>query len=48
MLSEDVEDERDSIDDVDREELLEVALLRRCQLVVEDHDVEVECLRDLA
>ena len=38
--------ERDAIDDVDREQLLEVALLRGRELVVEDDDVDVERLRD--
>ena len=45
VLGEDVEDQRDAIDDVDREQLLEVALLRGRELVVEDHDVDVERLR---
>jgi len=44
VLGEDVEDEGDAIDDVDREQLLEVALLRGRELVVEDHDVDVERL----
>src|SRR4029079_5646371 len=34
VLSKDVEDQRDPIDHVDREELFEVALLRRRELVV--------------
>ena len=46
VLGEDVEDQRDPIDDVDREHLLEIALLRGRELVVEDHDVDVEALRD--
>ncbi len=36
VLGEDVEDQRDAIDDVDLEQLLEVALLRGRELVVED------------
>ena len=44
VLGEDVEDQRDAVDDVDREQLLEVALLRGRELVVEDHDVDVERL----
>ena len=46
VLGEDVEDERDAIDDVDREQLLEIALLGGRQLVVEDDDVDVERFRD--
>ena len=48
VLGEDVEDQRDAVDDVDREQLLEVALLRGRELVVEDHDVDVERVRRLA
>src|SRR5450631_2964255 len=39
VLGEDVEDERDAIDHIDREQLLEVALLGGRELVVEDHDI---------
>ncbi len=46
VLGEDVEDQRDAVDDVDREQILEVALLGGRQLVVEDHDVDVERLAD--
>src|SRR5581483_4681174 len=35
------------VDDVDLEQLLQVALLRRRQLLVEDHDVDVEHLDEL-
>ena len=42
VLGEDVEDEAFPIDHVAAEELLEVALLSRCQLVVEHHHVDVE------
>ena len=48
VLGEDVEDQRDAVDDVDREQLLEVALLRGRELVVEDHDVDVERVAELA
>ena len=48
MLGEDVEDQRDAIDDVAREQLLEVALLRGRELVVEHHEVDVERFRELA
>ena len=48
VLGEDVEDQRDAVDDVDREQLLEVALLRGRELVVEDDDVDVERVADLA
>ena len=48
MLGEDVEDQRDPVDDVAREERLEVALLRGRQLVVEHDDVDVERLAELA
>src|SRR5262249_11815911 len=42
VLGEDVEDQGDAVDDVAPELLLEVALLRRRQLVVEHDDVDVE------
>ncbi len=42
MLAEDVEDQRDAIDDVALQQLLEVSLLCRRQLVVEDDQVDVE------
>ena len=42
VLGEDVEDQRFSVDDVALEELLQVALLRRGELVVEDHEVDVQ------
>ena len=48
VLGEDVEDQRDAVDDVAREQLLEVALLRGRELVVEHHEVDVERLRELA
>src|SRR3984893_388383 len=48
VLGEDVEDERDPVDDVAGEQLLEVALLRGAELVVEDHDVDVEGLGERA
>ena len=48
VLGEDVEDQRDAVDDVAREQLLEVALLRGRELVVEDHEVDVERVRELA
>ena len=48
VLGEDVEDQRDAVDDVDREHLLQVALLRGRELVVEDHDVDVERFARLA
>ena len=48
VLGEDVEDQRDAVDDVDLEQLLEVALLRGRELVVEDHDVDVERVREVA
>src|SRR5262249_29776455 len=41
VLGEDVEDQGDAVDDVAPELLLEVALLRRRQLVVEHDDVDV-------
>ena len=44
-LREDVEDERAAIDDLAAERLLEVALLRRGERIVEDHDVGVLGLR---
>ena len=47
VLGEDVEDQRDPVDDVDVEELLEVALLRRGELVVEDDEVDVERVGEL-
>jgi hypothetical protein len=52
-LREDVEDECASVDDLARERLLQVALLRGRKRVVEDHDVaarrleQVVDLRDL-
>ena len=48
VLGEDVEDQRDAVDDVDLEQLLQVALLGGRQLVVEDDDVDVERLGQLA
>src|SRR4029078_9855776 len=36
------------VDDVTAERALEVALLGRCELIIEDDDVDVECLRELA
>ena len=42
VLGEDVEDQRHAVDDVAPEQLLQVALLSGRQLVVEDHDVDVE------
>src|SRR5207248_3151403 len=42
VLGEDVEDQRDAVDDIAAELLLEVALLRGRQLVVEHHHVDVE------
>jgi len=45
MLGEDVEDQRDAVDDVATERPLEVPLLRRGEVVVEDDDVDVEHLR---
>ena len=47
VLGEDVENERDPIDDVDTEHLLEVAQLRGREFVVEDHDVDVERFAEL-
>jgi len=41
VLGKDVENQGSAVDNVDLEELGEVALLGRCQLVVEDHDVDV-------
>ena len=43
MLGEDVEDQRLAVHDVTSEQLLQVALLGRCERVVEDHYVDVEC-----
>jgi hypothetical protein len=43
VLGKNVEDQCLAVDHVHLERLLEVALLRRCQLVVEDHDVDVVC-----
>ena len=43
VLGEDVEDQRSAVDDVDVELLVEVALLSWRKLVVEDHDVDVQC-----
>ncbi len=48
VLGEDVEDQRDAVDDVALEQRLEVALLRGRQLVVEHHDVDVERVGELA
>ena len=48
MLGEDVEDQRNAVDDVAAELLLQVALLCRRQLVVEDHDIGVECVGERA
>ncbi len=48
VLGEDVEDQRDPVDDVDGEELLEVPLLGGRELVVEHHDVDVERFGQLA
>jgi len=42
VLRKDVEDHRRPVDDVDLEHLLQVALLGRRQLVVEDDEVEIE------
>ena len=47
VLGEDVEDQRDAVDDVDLEQLLEVALLRGRELVVEHDEVDVERLGEL-
>src|SRR5262249_26145207 len=47
VLGEDVEDQRDPVDHVDAEELLEVALLRRREFVVEHHEIDVELDREL-
>jgi hypothetical protein len=44
VLGEDVEDQCDAVDDVARELLLEIALLRRGELVVEHHHVDVEAV----
>ena len=48
MLGEDVEDQRDPVDDVAFEQLLQVPLLGRRELVVEDHDVDIERLCEQA
>ncbi|GBE20813.1 hypothetical protein BMS3Bbin01_00153 [bacterium BMS3Bbin01] len=45
MLGEDVEDQAGSVDDVTAEDCLEVPLLCRCEVVVEDDDVDVETSR---
>ncbi len=45
MLGEDVEDQCDPVDDVHLEQLLEIPLLCRAQLVVKHDDVHVERLR---
>ena len=45
MLGEDVEDQRDPVDNVSTEALLEIALLGRRELVVEDDEVDVEGVR---
>jgi hypothetical protein len=42
VLREDVEDQRRAVEDLDVELLLEVSLLRRCQLIVEDDGRVVE------
>ena len=47
VLGEDVEDQRDAVDHVDVEELLEVALLRGRELVVEHDEVDVERVGEL-
>src|SRR5262249_39260111 len=47
VLGEDVEDQGDPVHDVDVEQALEVALLRRGELVVEDHQVDVERVGEL-
>ena len=47
VLGEDVEDQRDAVDHVDREQLLEVALLRGRELVVEHDEVDVERVGEL-
>jgi hypothetical protein len=44
VLGEDVEDQCLAIHDVAFEALLKVSLLCRCERIVEDHDVDVECL----
>ena len=44
MLGEDVEDQRLSVDDVAFEQLLQVSLLGRGELVVEDDEVDVQRL----
>src|SRR5262249_28281830 len=47
VLGEDVEDQRGPVDDVDTEDLLEVALLCGRELVVEHDEVDVERVADL-
>jgi hypothetical protein len=48
VLGEDVEDHRGPVDRGAPEDLLEVALLRRREIVFEDHGVRIECETDLA
>ena len=44
VLSEDVQDHRSSVDGGAAQQLLQVELLRRAELIVEDHRVAVGCL----
>jgi hypothetical protein len=46
VLGEDVEDQRGAVDHVDLEQLLEVALLRGAELVVEHDEIDVEGVAD--
>ena len=48
VLGEDVEDHRGAVDGGPTEDLLEVALLCRREIVVEDHGVGIDCQADLA
>ena len=48
VLGEDVEDHRHPVDDVAAEDLLEVALLHRAQLAVDDHHVDVQLAAEAA
>ena len=47
VLGEDVEDHRGAVQGAATEDLLQIELLSRAQLVVEDHGVAVDALGDL-
>ena len=48
MLREDVEDERGAVDDLDLDDLFELAQLAGCELAIADHGVGAGPMHDVA